>query len=493
MAKEAVSIIKRRFTGRILESSLLVLAVALGVGAGASGLSLLFHTNQYSARMLASPAYRELIVTTRDNIKDMERPVIEKLKTENTTLIAADLKAGEIVPQVAYAYIQSNTWMGFMTEELLTDKGVIPGSGGRRSPPPEGEKQETEDQVGEGREPGNIEDEKDNDGDNGSREGDKNRRANKEMDEEARKFFEMVETFKEARDNPDFIIPEIEGLPGYQVSPQFFNAWNIEAVEGSLFTSSDMTSKSNLVILGASAAKLLSGENIESLTGKKIISYDTYYTIIGILGETGTEYDNYFFKPDVVFNGGEKFRGRNRFMNRQLRFTVNNPSDLDSAAILLEDWFEKAYGEGQIEVSNPRAEAYKLVNRNRGISILILFLSLAALFIASVNVSNILMSRSLRMRKHVGILKALGASKVNILRLFAGEAIFITVAGSILGTIMAFPLSNAMESSLDLGSGSFWNILAGVALSAVLTLIFSIVPSWKNSGIEAAEAMRSVG
>ncbi|MCD6397052.1 MAG: FtsX-like permease family protein, partial [Spirochaetaceae bacterium] len=196
---------------------------------------------------------------------------------------------------------------------------------------------------------------------------------------------------------------------------------------------------------------------------------------------------------DTIYGDDEKFQMRSRFMNRQLRFAVTNPSDLDSAAILLKEWFEKAYGEGQIAVSNPREEAAKLVARNRGISMLILFLSMAGLFIASVNVSNILMSRSLRMKKHVGILKALGASKATILKLFTGEAIFITITGSLVGMGLAFPLTRAMEGSLDLGKGSFWNILAGVGLSSILTLIFSIVPAWQNSGVNAAEAMRSSG
>ena len=465
MAKEPVTIMRRRFTGRMLESGLLILAVALGVGAAASGLSLLFHTNQYSKEMLTSPAYREIVVTTQDNIDDMEQAVVEKLNAEYTTLTAADLTAAEIIPQVSYAYIQGRTKMGFLTDELLEDKGMA-GRMPRNRPPREEEKDDPS--TGSGTK--------------GAAES-----------EEVKKFFEMVETFKKAKDNPEYIIPEIEDLPGYTVTPQFFEAWNIEASQGSLFTSTDMRSRSNLVILGSKAAELLTGKenNTELITGKKIISYETYFTIVGVLKPTGTDYDNYFFRPDTIYGDDEKFQMRSRFMNRQLRFAVTNPADLDSAAVSLKEWFEKAYGEGQIAVSNPREEAAKLVARNRGISMLILFLSMAGLFIASVNVSNILMSRSLRMKKHVGILKALGASKAAILKLFTGEAIFITITGSLVGMGLAFPLTRAMEGSLDLGQGSFWNILAGVGLSSILTLIFSIVPAWQNSGVNAAEAMRS--
>ena len=179
--------------------------------------------------------------------------------------------------------------------------------------------------------------------------------------------------------------------------------------------------------------------------------------------------------------------------NKQLRFTVSDPQELDVAAELLSAWFGSEYGEGQIVISNPREEAEQMISRNRGISYLILFLSLAGLFIASVNISNILMSRTLRMKKHVGILKALGASNRNIIQLFAIEASVITLMGTLLGTVIAFPLSNAMESAMGLAGGSGLFVVSGILLSSILTFGFSLIPSYQNSGFEAAEAMRQSG
>jgi len=46
---------------------------------------------------------------------------------------------------------------------------------------------------------------------------------------------------------------------------------------------------------------------------------------------------------------------------------------------------------------------------------------------------------------------------------------------------------------LGLGEVSWFYILIGVLLSSLLTLLFSVIPARQNSGIEAAEAMRSAG
>jgi putative ABC transport system permease protein len=179
-------------------------------------------------------------------------------------------------------------------------------------------------------------------------------------------------------------------------------------------------------------------------------------------------------------------------MNRQLRFTVTDPGDLGPVSLLLQDWFEEQYGSGQVVVTNPRAEAEQLMDRNSGISYLILFLSLAGLFIASVNVSHILLGRALRMRRNIGILKALGSSRRGIVDLFTAEAVMITLGGALLGILLALPLSRIMTEALEIGSGSILYLILGILLSWILTFAFSVVPALQGARIEAAEAMRRI-
>jgi len=468
MKNEPILIVKRRFTVRILESALLILAVALGVGAAASGLSLLLHTYSYSRLVLESPEFRELVVSTQDNAEDMETPLIETLKSENIILTYEDLDAAEIVPQISYAYLSGKSRMRFMNEQIMAEvermetnrPEISPG----RDSGPEGIKA-LEGEVGFPPPEGGY-------------------------------FRENVtEMLKEAGTDSSIIIPEVDELYGYEVTPQFFNAWNLVTEYGSLFTQSDMKSTSNYIVLGSEAAQLinLDGEPPEKLIGKKILSMRDYYVIAGILEESGSSYDDSYFSLDKQSGFGgtmDRFRPGG---NKQLRFTVSDPQELDVAAELLSAWFGSEYGEGQIVISNPREEAEQMISRNRGISYLILFLSLAGLFIASVNISNILMSRTLRMKKHVGILKALGASNRNIIQLFAIEASVITLMGTLLGTVIAFPLSNAMESAMGLAGGSGLFVVSGILLSSILTFGFSLIPSYQNSGFEAAEAMRQSG
>ena len=451
MLKEPVKIILRRFRDRALESGLLILAVALGIGAFSAGLSLIMNTIEFSNEIMRSPAYKELVVSTRSEADEMETPVKEKLVEENVVLTIADLDAAELAPSVKWAYVQNNTRLHLVSGE---SENFGPPEG--LAPPDEGGSEQQQDQR-----PG------------------------------FQAFSE--EDLAAAKTDESIILANLDEISGYEVTPEFFNSWDITAAAGSLFSESDLTNTDNLIVLGAELAELIAGEDMESvdLLGKKLLSRQGYQTVIGILDPVSNTYDMRYFSPYKDRTAG--MAGfRMMFMNTQLRFAVEDPEELDATAALLSDWFSSNFGEGQIVISNPRAEAQQLVDRNTGIGILILFLSAAGFFIALVNVSNILMSRVLRMKKNVGILMAMGASKAGIRNLFLKEAIILAVSGGIAGAFLATPLSGYMESAAGIDSGSWLYTAAGALLAGILTILFGLIPSRQYMKIDPAEAMRSV-
>lgn len=451
MYNEPGKIMFRRSVGRLLETGLLVLAVALGVGAAAAGISLMADIRTYSSRILSSPEYREIVVSTRGNSEDMEDPVSVKPVRETTALTVDDLDAAEVVPAVSHAYIANRRMLHFINETSVARDEEM-----RKNmpPPPEGE-------AG----------------------------ASEEADQFRPRMYD-TDDLAEASAADDILIVDLEEARGYSVSSEFFDALDFRAEEGSLFTGEDYENHTTDIILGAALAALITPEGAgpDDLIGKKILARDGYHTVTGIIDTGDTSYGDAFFSPYRDFSyGGFRMPG----MDSALRFSVDDPGQLEQTANLLSDWFATQYGDGQVTVSNPRSEAEQLVARNTGIGILILLLSLAGLFIAAVNVSNMLMSRALRMKKPVGILMALGASRKKIMVLFAGEAALITAAGSILGALLAIPLRRSMQGALDLDGVSMVYIIPGVLVAGVLTLLFGLLPVRSHTVTAPAEAMHS--
>lgn len=450
MHNESFKIIFRRGVNRILETGLLILTVALGVGAAAAGLSLLMSTQQYANELIDSPTYQELVVSVPGESDDMETPVIRKPSQEKTVLTQSDLSAAELIPTITYAYVSNTSRINFVNEETVI-----------------ADQQRISAMVTDGEDSEEI---------------------------QQRGVTYSIEELEELSADSGIVVAEIDELSGYQVSSDFFHAWDITPVFGSLFSDSDFSDTDSIIILGSDAAALLTppGEQADYLLGKKLLTRQGYQTVIGILAPTGDTYDSAYFAPyrdgvsDASLSGPRTSR-----MSTQLRFTVDSPEHLDSSALLLSDWFASQFGEDQIVLSNPRAEAEQLIHRNTGIGLLILFLSLAGLFIASVNVSHILMSRVIRMKKHVGILMALGATRNHITGLFAAESLLITGIGSFLGAIFAIPLTSAMQGTLGLTGSSIGFIMIGVLIAASLTFLFGLLPIRQYTHTQPADAMRT--
>jgi len=538
MFSESGKVLSRRFTGRIVESGLLILAVALGVGAASSGFSLLGNTIQAGNDMLSSVEYRELVVSTRSSAEEMTVPVIKKPASTNVVITASDLDAAELAPAVAFAYVQNRDNLEFLNAGTLAEEesrraemeatfaaartaagqtaAAATGTAAAAATGSAAQATVTVDGAAMagmefgppgGMPPEGIPDGALVPGDPGALEasaatavaagsGSTAAAAAAAAQAGGRGFQRVTaEDLAKAKEQADIVVVEdIERLNGFRVTSQFFDAWKMEAAYGSLLTDNDASSTTTMVLLGSDVAERIAGDslNVADLVGKKLLVRQGYVQVAGVLAPTGeSEYDDSFFSAYRTLATGSGGMLRMMSFSTQLRFTVSDVSKLEETEDILAGWFESKFGEGQVTISNPRSEAQKLIDRNKGISLLILFLSISGLFIALVNVSHILMSRGLRMKRSVGVMMALGASRQSVLKLFALEATAVSAAGSVLGGLFAIPISGSMQSALGLTDGSWIFVVLGVLVSWVLTMAFSVAPAYQNSRIVPADAMRA--
>jgi putative ABC transport system permease protein len=169
---------------------------------------------------------------------------------------------------------------------------------------------------------------------------------------------------------------------------------------------------------------------------------------------------------------------------------VADASQLNSAAEQLGSWFKATYDGANVNIQIPRESAEAAIDRSEKIAVITLVLALAGLLIASVNVSNILYGRTLRRRKQIGILKALGASGQQIFRLFFNESLIMIGIGSALGLGIVFGFSSLIVSVTGGASLSVLAVLVGVIAATLVTLGFTLIPAIQATKVPAAEAMR---
>jgi putative ABC transport system permease protein len=440
---EDVRLAFRWVVARPVETLLLVLGISLGIGATAAGIALAGRTSEQARELLASTRYREIVVNARASSQDMDLPAVASMEGDTIILTTADLAAREDAPDVQYAYVASRVNLRLGT--FAGPEGGAPPEGA----PPEGA----------------------------------------EMPEGAPAPEDSAQQTEEVS-QPEGPQPVLEEITGYEVSPEFFSAWNMNAAEGSLFTLSDIQEGQSLLVLGSQLAATLY-EDGQPL-GRQVLAQRKLYTIVGILEPTGTDYDGMAFTAATMAElTGQTATARmfQRF-DASLHFTVTDASRLEQARAQLATWFDQHYGEASVTITVPRAEAEASRDRNVRLVTVILFLATSALLIATANVTNILGSRAMRKRRSVGILKALGASSGGVFRLFFLEAALIGSAGAALGTGISILLSRLMQQTMGFGAAMPGLLVAGIIGAVALVTALDIFPAMQAARTPAAEAIR---
>ena len=491
----------RALLGRPAESLLLALGVALAVGATAAGVTLAGTTRAQSEALLASPRYREIVVSTRAETSTMVLPARMR-GADGLVLGVDDLERARSVTQaVQYAYLSNPT--GFLLGEIPLPSGLSksaagPVGGSASSAGPAGMAGSVQVFVlpGDATESGS-----------GSRpdspgaaeaagtafaeaKGAKELPAVSGDDVKeivsAKGLADIAQSLVQAPDGPQ---PQLEFLHGLEVTPEYFAARRLTASAGSLFTDEDMRRGEPVLVLGSQLGATLFEDGVA--LDRQVLSLNRLYRIVGILAPTGTEVDEQAFTPaPQAADRVEGFGIKTLAGDTNLRFTVADPAHLEEARAQLTSHFYSAYGEGAVSISIPRAEAQSTADRYRRLVTIILFLALSALTIAAVNMTNIFYGRAVRRQRSAGILKAVGASMGQVFAVFFLEALIVGAVGGAAGLGLAALLSGLMEQTIGFGALHAGLVVAGVAAAWTIVAACNVLPAVAAARMPAADAIR---
>lgn len=171
----------------------------------------------------------------------------------------------------------------------------------------------------------------------------------------------------------------------------------------------------------------------------------------------------------------------------------------------VEAYFNQKYGAGRVDVRSPLAAREMLTGELGPFVVALLVLAGLGLVIAAVNVLNLFTARVLRRQRITGMSVALGATRQLLFWQTAGEALLLGAVGSVLGLGVAAGLVGALRGFLisavaELGAlahelyGGFQltgaDVLVGLVAGIGLSLIFGLYPAWLGARQNPVEALR---
>jgi ABC-type antimicrobial peptide transport system permease subunit len=173
------------------------------------------------------------------------------------------------------------------------------------------------------------------------------------------------------------------------------------------------------------------------------------------------------------------------------------PDQLEAAQEQLQAYSTKRFGPG-ISIIASRDQIMNSLNASASAALVTALFASAALVIAALNITNLMLARVLGRTRAIGISNALGASSRTILTLFLTESLLLGLFGGLLGMVLARGMTAGLQATLNAFS-PLHNLDLSLqplhfALSLLVafgvSLLFGVYPALMASRIRPAEALR---
>jgi putative ABC transport system permease protein len=280
----------------------------------------------------------------------------------------------------------------------------------------------------------------------------------------------------------------------YGETPGSFPARNWLLAEGRILSEADVDGARDVVVLGATVAKTVFP--FGSAVGERLKINGINYTVIGVLTAKGASLqgnqDNLAIVPVTT--------GMNRFgrWSRSLSILVQAPDRATFA-----DTVDEARGAMRVIRKTPPGEPddFEIVSNESLIAQFNKFtqvvrlgvagISSIALIAAGIGIMNIMLVSVTERTREIGIRRAVGAKKRNIMTQFIIEAVLLCEVGGVLGVLLGIVGGNVTAWLLELPAViPFDWALIGLGICSVVGVIFGTYPAWKAANLDPIESLR---
>ncbi|WP_129596427.1 ABC transporter permease [Methanohalophilus profundi] len=243
-------------------------------------------------------------------------------------------------------------------------------------------------------------------------------------------------------------------------------------------------------VLGSSVAS-----NLELEVGSKIEIEDTRLRVVGILKERGMSVDistdsGVFVSHDMY----SKLYPDAEEDYRQVIVIVEDIALVDTVKTELEDTLNKR--EKKIEIFAANSINEQIESAFQSISMFLMGIGSISLLVAGVSILNVMLMSTMERTREIGIMKAVGASRSDVLRMFLLEALILGIFASLLGGIVTVVGSLTLiyfimeDVTYFFDPTTFLYIIAGIFFGIVTSLIGGLYPAWKASMMNPLDALR---
>jgi putative ABC transport system permease protein len=278
------------------------------------------------------------------------------------------------------------------------------------------------------------------------------------------------------------------------VSPQYLQVRNLIVLSGRFFDDADETTHTKVAVVTEAFAREMFGSPDAAINQTFQLS-GIPFTIIGTFKESVDTFGQSEIADETIlipYSVGRYFTGTDNV--KQIFFSIRDQSDVEEAA---KEILNVVHTDGHHLPSS----VYKTTTLTallttagqiaNALTVILLLVAAVTLAVGGVGIMNIMLATVRSRIREIGIRKALGATAREIKLQFLVEAVFISLSGGVVGTVLglALPLSVRFFTSYNLPV-SPWSVVIALVTSTAVGVVFGTLPANRAAQMDPVESLK---
>jgi len=284
---------------------------------------------------------------------------------------------------------------------------------------------------------------------------------------------------------------QITGTP-----TNFLEVRGFKLAQGRMFTAADDAARRKVAVLGADVLAQLGVDDPSAVLDEQVRIGGRAFTIVGVLAPKGAGFGGDFDQQILIpfRTGRHEIFGTDRI--NDIWTLVSHEDSITMAMAEIQGALRRSHRlrSGQADDFSIRNQADLLETMGettKTFTTLLAGVAAVSLLVGGIGIMNIMLVSVTERTREIGVRKALGATKANILFQFLAEAVILCMAGGALG------VAAGMAGALQLSSSMGWktavdaqSILLAFAFASGIGIVFGVWPARRASTLDPIEALR---